>query len=157
MLDARRKDKDMLEILNKKEALNRYMEGEEIYTTVNFIGYKKIERCSLEDIREERDWDGNHIFFIARTKNKYFKTTNNSFLSMKRINWERFRDICMNYCNRLEVPNSSFLIENEEKDDILFATARIKSKEIKGINLQRLNEVKEFNIYEFRVKEGRKK
>lgn len=143
----------MLEILSKKEAIDRYMDGEKIYTTVNFVGFKDLERCSLEDIREEKDWDGDQIFFIARTDNKYFKTINNSFLNMKRINWERFRDICMNYLNYSKVPSSSFLTENKEKKDIGFAFSRIRGEEIKNINFNRLNELKKFNIYEFRIKE----
>lgn len=65
----------MLEILSKKEAIDRYMDGEKIYTTVNFVGFKDLERCSLEDIREEKDWDGDHIFFRTANRKKTFQNS----------------------------------------------------------------------------------
>lgn len=149
----------MLEILSKKEAINRYMDGEEVYTTVNFVGFKKIETRSLEDIREEKDWDGDHIFFVQQTEAKYFKTRNDSFLNMERITWEKFRDICLNYCYGLKVPEYYFLIEDKRKSiDQIAGTSRVMNTNIKKITLERLEQISNnCNIYKFKIKEGKRK
>ena len=147
----------MLEILSKKEAISRYMEGAEVYTTTNFVGFKKIERRSLEDIREEKDWDGDHIFFVQQTEAKYFKTRNDSFLNMERITWEKFRDICLNYCYSLKIPECYFLIEDNRKDISQIAgISRVMNTQIKGMTFERLEQIgNNCNIYKFKIKEAK--
>ena len=144
----------MLEILSKKEAIDRYMDGEKIYTTVNFVGFKDLERCSLEDIREEKDWDGDHIFFVQQTEKKHFKTRNDSFLNMKRITWEELRDVCLNCCIGLEIPKKFFLLENTRKTiGDIFGIIRIMDTQIPEMTFKSLERYsKDFNIYEYKIK-----
>lgn len=144
----------MLEILTKKEALNRYMAGEAVYTTVNFVRFRKIETLSLEDIREEKDWDGDHMFFIQQTKIKAFKTQNNSFLNMKRITWEELRDVCLNCCNGLEIPKKFFLLENTRKTiDDIFGIVRIMDTQVPKMTFESLKRYsQDYNIYKYKIK-----
>lgn len=144
---------DMLEILTKKEAIKKMVEGEEVYATYNFDEYIKIEKVEGYALKDGKRAIGDRLLFAMKTNDDTFKTVNNTYLQMERITWERLRDVYINYIQGLPIGSEYFLIEDEE----IQYSEIWEEENFKCITYERLCEYKYRNIYMFRIKKEKNK
>ena len=132
--------------------MEKMFEGKKVFATWNFNFFNKLEDLEFQKIRDEKEYYDNHIFFIIKTKEKFFKTIKNNYLNMERITWEEFRDVCVDYISGFHIKNDWFLVENEDEQDIGESTYRIT--DISEMRFDTLNKFKEYNVYRIKIKEG---
>lgn len=142
----------MLEILNKKEALKKMMEGEQVYTTYNFKEYIEIEKIKGYALKDEQYASGKRLFFVIQTKDDAFKTVNNVYLKIERVTWEKLRDVYLNYIKGLPIGDKRFLLEDEP----LWYSEVWGEGKFEGLTYEWMCKYKNTNIYMFEIKKGGK-
>ena len=143
----------MIEILSKKEAIEKMIKGEKIYTTYNFDKYMAIEETEGYVLRDEQYADGDRLFFVVQTNDDTFKTVNNAYLKMERVTWEKLRDTYLNYIKGVPIGNKRFLLEDEP----LRCSEAWGKERFEYLTYKWMCKYKNTNIYMFEIKKGGKR